>query len=219
AAALWARAVCGVAPDARMLDIGCGPGRAAEGLLAWMDGAGAYTGFDVSKPAIAAAQARLSGHANARFIHADIRNGEYNPKGAIAAADYRFPAEDASVGYAFALSVFTHMRSADTAHYLREAARVLAPGGVFMATLFVLDRESRKAMALDRAAYRFDTPVDAVSETIDRRTPERAIAFDEGFVGQALAGAGLTPAAFHPGTWRGRDPAMAFQDMIVARKG
>ncbi|MCW5725798.1 MAG: hypothetical protein KIS81_12710 [Maricaulaceae bacterium] len=49
--------------------------------------------------------------------------------------------------------------------------------------------------------------------------PDAAAGFDEGFVGQALAGAGLTPAAFHPGTWRGRDHAMAFQDMIVAKKG
>ena len=41
---------------------------------------------------------------------------------------YRFPVEDAGASLILAKSLFTHLRRADAAHYLREMRRALSPG-------------------------------------------------------------------------------------------
>ena len=53
---------------------------------------GAYVGFDPVAPAVAWCAARYPAHF--RFVHADLRNDLYNPDGAVAATDYRFPVDD-----------------------------------------------------------------------------------------------------------------------------
>ncbi|WP_421788142.1 class I SAM-dependent methyltransferase [Hyphobacterium sp.] len=216
---LWARALCHVTPDANVLEIGCGPGRMAEGLLNWLDETGRYTGFDPSRKAIDAAQSRLGVDPRSRFEHADLLNAEYNPKGSRQAGAYRFPARDGGVDFVFATSVFTHMRLAGIRHYMVQAARVLKPGGAFLFTVFLLDEKSRVAMATGRASFRFHDPIDDMSATIDPKTPERAIAHERTEILAALNDAGLAVEdRIHEGTWRGTDHAMAFQDLIVARK-
>lgn len=216
---LWARALAGAAPSARVLDIGCGPGRMAEGLLDWLDADGRYTGFDPSATAIRAAEARLGSDERASFLHADIFNSEYNPGGQASDTDFIFPVEDDSVDFAFATSVFTHMRIDGVRHYIDEAARCLAPGGSFLFTIFLLDTESRLACEDGKAAYHFRHAIDEVSATIDRRTPERAIAHQRAVIRDALKSAGLEISdKIHAGTWRGHANAMAFQDLIVVKK-
>lgn len=216
---LWAQALCGVQPDAAVLEIGCGPGRMAEGLLGWLSAEGRYTGFDPSAAAIAKAQKRLGGDDRARFLHADLFNAEYNPRGTLKDAEFGFPGADSTVDFAFATSVFTHMRVAGVERYIDEAARCLKPGGTFLFTAFLLDPEAHVAMAAGRAVYRFSEPLDTVSATIDAKTPERAIAHEREAVLAGLRKAGLIVAGdIHAGTWRGHDHAMAFQDLIVAKK-
>ncbi|WP_420435017.1 class I SAM-dependent methyltransferase [Hyphobacterium sp.] len=216
---LWARALCGVQPDAEVLEIGCGPGRMAEGLLGWLNAAGRYTGFDPSMAAIASAQKRVGSDDRARFLHADLFNAEYNPRGTLKDSEFGFPVADNTLDFAFATSVFTHMRIAGVARYIDEVARCLKPGGTFLFTAFLLDPDARVAMATGRAAYRFSDPLDALSATIDARTPERAIAHEREAVLGCLGKADLTvEGEIHAGTWRGLDHAMAFQDLIVARK-
>ena len=216
---LWAQALCGVPRDAQVLDIGCGPGRMAEGLLGYLSDDGRYTGFDVSQAAITHAETRLGSDARARFHHADIHNLEYNPRGETEASAYEFPVPDESLDFAFATSVFTHMHTKDVAHYIGEIARTLKPGGCALVTVFLMDSESRVAMAAGRARYRFDKRIDAQSASIDARTPERAMAFEDGFILDQLQTHSLTiEGDIHRGTWRGHDNAMAFQDMLVVRK-
>lgn len=216
---LWAEALCHAERDANVLDIGCGPGRMAEGLLDWLNTSGSYTGFDPSAEAIRVAESRLGSDPRARFFHTDLANGEYNPGGREAAQSYCFPCENATIDLAIATSVFTHMKADATAHYIAETARCLKPGGAFLMTLFLLDTESRAAMATGKAAYRFRHRLNADSATIDRKTPERAIAVTRDFIVAQLSAAGLEiEEKIHAGTWRGLDHAMAFQDLIVARK-
>ncbi|MEE2525895.1 class I SAM-dependent methyltransferase [Hyphobacterium sp. HN65] len=219
AIALWARALAGVQTNARVLDIGCGPGRMAEGLLDWLDADGRYMGFDPSAKAIKAAETRLGSDSRASFVHADIFNTEYNPRGQAPDAEFVFPVEDDSIDFAFATSVFTHMRIDGVRRYIDEAARCLAPGGAFLFTIFLLDTQSRLACEDGKAAYKFQHPIDEVSATIDRRTPERAIAHQRKVIRDALQSAGLEISdKIHAGTWRGLANAMAFQDLIVAKK-
>ena len=146
-------------PNESVLDIGCGVGRMAIPLLDYIGPEGRYVGFDISPQAIrwcadhiAAKNARFSFHV------ADIFNKEYNPRGTCRAAEYRFPCEDASVDFAFATSVFTHMLPDDVRRYLAEIRRVLKPGGRGLFTHFILNAESEAAMNGARRRLPFSLP-------------------------------------------------------------
>ena len=54
-----------------------------------------------------------------------------------------------------AFSLFTHLLPDAVARYLAEAARLCRPGGVLVATFFLLDDEARAAIADGRADRRF----------------------------------------------------------------
>jgi SAM-dependent methyltransferase len=187
----------GLRPDSRVLDVGCGIGRVARTLVGVLDPAagGAYVGFDPVAEAIAWCAERYPEHF--RFVHADLRNELYNPDGAVAAIDYRFPVEDGWATLVVATSVFTHLDGAETAHYLAEVRRALAPGGVALLTFFLLDDASRAAIAAGRAHQRFGG-ADAVAH--DRATVLEAIG----------------AATVHEGRWRGGD-GLSYQDLVVAR--
>ena len=135
----------GLRGDARILDIGCGPGRLAAALTARLDG-GSYEGFDVDRPSIGWCQQAITpGNPNFRFQIADIYNASYNPEGSQDPANYRFPFPDSDFDLALAMSVFTHLTPTDTEQYLREAARVLRPGGRLVATFFLVNDEIMEA--------------------------------------------------------------------------
>ena len=118
-----------------VLDIGCGCGRTARFLMLRPDIR--YVGFDVFKPAIDWANKHLVPLApdRLRFEHFDAYSAHYNPRGALQAADVRFPVSDGSIDVAFAASLFTHLLEPDAIHYLAEAARSLRRGGVLVASI------------------------------------------------------------------------------------
>jgi SAM-dependent methyltransferase len=120
-----------------VLDMGCGPGRTARFLMLRDDIR--YIGFDIFKPGIDWANQFLAPHAKGRFRfeHFDAYSEHYNPRGSMRATQVRFPAADASIDVAFAMSLFTHLLEPDTHHYLRESARVLKPSGLFIPSIHV----------------------------------------------------------------------------------
>ena len=99
----------------RALDIGCGLGRLMRPLSAQV---GEIHGVDVSDEMVQGARERLSGIPNAHVHHG-------------AGADLgAFTDESFDLVYSYA--VFQHIPSREAIFgYLREACRVLAPGGVF----------------------------------------------------------------------------------------
>ena len=201
----------------RVLDIGCGIGRMARPLAGYLDAGGSYDGFDVSREGIEWCGRHYSGYANFRFEHADLANALYNPGGRVEASEYRFPYDDASFDFAFAISVFTHLVQADAASYLAEAARVLAPGGRLLTTWLLLDDEARSRVAAGEAAFDL-AERDAETAVMSAGTPEEAIAFDAGWVRGRLSEAGVRLSGVWPGTWSGRAEGRTFQDIVIATK-
>ena len=135
----WAQLVAHyLPPRARVLDIGCGCGKTAR-FLTQDPRIVDYLGFDVLKASTDWATRFLAPATEGRFRfdHADLRNGEYNPDGALAADRFRFAADDASVDLCFAASLYTHLLEAEAVHYLTETARVLVPGGRAIVSLHI----------------------------------------------------------------------------------
>lgn len=124
----------GYVPGDFVLDIGCGSGRLARHLEP------PYIGFDVSRRAISWCRQRLEPKLS--FSHADIRNGLYNPHGAVEATEYAFPTADGQIDVAVAFSVFTHLGDAETTHYLGEAARSLKRGGVLLSSWYLVNDDA-----------------------------------------------------------------------------
>lgn len=102
--------------DAAVLNIGCGVGR-VEKYLAPM--VGELWAVDVSGEMIARARKRLEGLANVHLR--EVGNDEFLR----AFEDGRFDA-------VFSFLVLQHLEKEDAARYLRDALRVLRPGGIFV---------------------------------------------------------------------------------------
>jgi ubiquinone/menaquinone biosynthesis C-methylase UbiE len=213
------RTLGGLRSDESVLDIGCGTGRIAVALTGFLEEHTAYEGIDVSAAAVEWCRERItSRHPNFRFRVADIRNKAYNPRGALDAATYRLPFDDACFDFVVLTSVFTHLLPAETENYLREIARVLTPVGRCVATFFLLNPAARAALATGDAWVRPCHHL-GVYSTTSLDVPEHSIFYEEDFVLAAIARSGLDvarPIAY--GNWCGRHAPGVGQDIVVMRR-
>lgn len=130
----------GQAGGMSILDVGCGAGRLAYGLIGIAAPVERYEGVDVMAPPIDwCAQAISPGRPAYRFRTIDVYNERYNPGGARIATESALPFDDGSFDVVYAFSVFSHMLTADVRAYLGEFARLVRTGGVAMVTAFVED--------------------------------------------------------------------------------
>jgi SAM-dependent methyltransferase len=214
--AQWAIELGGLQPHEHILDAGCGVGRLAVPLTSYLT-RGDYVGFDVSRAAIAWCQRHISAaRPNFSFTFADIRNEHYNPRGAIAPEQFRFPCASESIDLVFAASLFTHLTPAAANHYVAESARVLRSGGRAVISFFLLDHAVRARLGeLQPRFVNFPEPYYAIAEADD---PGAAVAYDIAAVEAALGRHGLEIARVERGAWSGQAKAMSFQDVIVAKK-
>jgi SAM-dependent methyltransferase len=209
-------ALAGLQPDHAVLDVGCGIGRMARPLADFLSSDGSYDGFDVNRDGIGWCRRRYARHRNFRFRVADLYNRRYNPGGAHAASEYRFPYDDARFDLVVLTSVLTHLLEDEATHYVSEVARVLKPGGRVLATFFLLNDGSRAGIAEGLSGLEFldaDAHVAVVSEDV----PEEAVAYDEEWVRERLEGYGLEVQSIDYGSWSGRQDHLSFQDIVVAR--
>jgi SAM-dependent methyltransferase len=202
--------MCGLRPEDRVLDVGCGIGRLARPLAGYLSIDGEYTGFDVSADAVAWCTRRYRHYPNFRFVHADVRNARYNPGGSLPAVAYEFPFDDGAFDVCVLMSVLTHLTADEALHYLGQVRRVLASGGRMLATAFVLDE------AAPSPALAFGPVADGMA-VVDPAVPEEAVAFEEDWLLEALRAAGLDLVGLHGGLWTGREDGLSFQDVVVAR--
>jgi ArsR family transcriptional regulator len=139
-----------LSPPGRLLDIGTGTGRILELLAPRVRQA---LGIDASKAMLALARARLSGP---EFAHCAVRLADM----------YRLPLADRSFDTVVLQMVLHHAE--DPAGAVREATRVLAPGG----QLLVIDlAEHDRSELTDKLAHRWpgfsDTAVNRMFTAAD----------------------------------------------------
>jgi SAM-dependent methyltransferase len=191
----------GLKPEHRVLDIGSGIGNLAIGLLDFLHGG--FDGIEIHEEAVAWCQHAITPrHPTFRFHRADLSSGAYNPGGHASPDTYRFPFPDRSFDFIFLSSVFTHMLPATVEHYVREISRMLAPGGVCVASYFLLTDETRVAVNEGRSFMSFSVAhPSGLCRLHDAAVPEAAVALEEAFIERIHEQAGLRVKNIRRGRW------------------
>lgn len=129
----------GLRPTDTLVDFGCGTGRLAVHAIPRLVG-GHYIGVDISQSMLDKAQTRIRWSIPKPCRVSWIKQ--------TAAA---FPFEDRSVDMICAFSVFTHIEHEDTYRYLKDALRVIRPGGRFIFSCLPLSLPAAEAVFLESA--------------------------------------------------------------------
>ena len=132
----------GLKPGDTLLDFGCGNGRLAVHVVPQLNGHGRFIGIDISPTYLEQGAERIDRTAPDRacqveWIHQNTPN---------------FPLPDDSVDMMCAFSVFTHMENEDSYHYLKDALRIVRPGGKFIFSCLPLDLKYARRIFLEEAA-------------------------------------------------------------------
>ena len=139
-AAAWIKATIsphwtGSTEGMRILDWGCGPGRVVRHLSTEFGAEGSYFGCDPNERSIEWCQAALPGI-------------DFRESGLMPPLDYT----DGSMDLIYGISIFTHLSADAHRTWVKELARVLAPGGLAMLTTHGPIYE-RKLTPVERASY------------------------------------------------------------------
>ena len=155
-------------PGMRVLDLACGPGTLSKPLAALVAPDGEVVGVDLAEGMIALA--RSAGIANTRFEVMDIEALEF--------PDASFDAAACGHGLQFA---------PDLGRALREARRVLRPGGRLAASVPVESGNERPWMVMGQVVDRWLPPAPKASDsqatrsTVNDKDALRRVALEAGF--------------------------------------
>lgn len=213
--------VAGLQREDAVLELGCGHGRTARGLLSYLRSPGRYVGVDVSKFRIDDASARITARwGNFQFVHADVRSADQNPQGGSDAASYRFPFDDGSFDVVYAASLFTHLLPDEAQNYLAEARRVLKPNGRCLFSLFLLDHYRGPGTTIS-PLYEFEHPYQGHQGVAvrDPLHPHVVIGYNLEEFSRLAAAAGLQVRQVLPGLWT-ESPGLAVneQDLLLLER-
>ncbi len=215
------RVYCGLKPSEKVLDIGCGCGRLAVSLTGYLNARGQYEGLDIIKEFIDWLQANITPrYPNFRFLHTNVWNSSYNPKGKIIASKYKFPYGNEQFDVAYLGSVFTHMFPQDLENYLSEISRVLKPGGRCLISYFLLTSQTQNSIDQKLSKVDFKNTGKGYS-IMDESVPENAIAYPEEYILNLYAKNELkVTRPIIRGEWSGISGTQneGLQDIVIARK-
>jgi SAM-dependent methyltransferase len=132
------RDVLRLGPASRLLEVGCGPGRTAIGLLYASIPVGRYDGVDVSGKSIEWCKRFISpSHPEYHFWHVDAKHERYNPDGSEMSTAFSLPFDSGVFDIIYLYGLFTNLNENDVRIYTREFRRLLSPGGKVFLTAFV----------------------------------------------------------------------------------
>lgn len=210
---------CGLKPDGKILDVGCGIGRKTIPLINYLEKTGSYEGFDTIQSDIDWCKKAISTrYPNFNFQRVDIYNKSYNPHGKYKASEFKFPFEDDSFDLITLGSVFTHMLPEDLENYLSEISRVLKKGGKCLISYFLLNDESLSLVKAQKTSQNFKYEFSPYRTTTPD-TPEDSIGYDEQYILDLYEKFSLNiQTPIHYGHWCERNDFLSYQDIVVATK-
>lgn len=215
--------VVAIQSDSTMLDIGSGIGRKTLPLLDVLGSRALYVGIDIDQRGVRWCSRNITPrHPRFVFFHFDIYNKFYNPGGRVRPSQVVLPFPGGFDLVAL-WSVFTHMYPADIAHYLAEIARVLKPGGLVVASYYVMSERAKQQINSGATRERITHRVGEHAWTYNPNIPEELIAVEEPWLRGAYQDAGLSIERAMFGGWSNNPVPAGFaglnwQDIVVATK-
>lgn len=208
--------LCDLRRDAAVLELGCGHGRTARGLLEYLHSPGRYFGLDVDRERLADARERIGQrHPNFDFVFADVHNAQYNPHGTTSASRYAFPFANGSFDVIYAASLFTHLLPDEVDNYFRETRRVLKTSGKCLFSVFLLDHYRGHGTTIS-PLYEFHHDLEEGAAVRDRAHPDSLVGYSLEWLTSCASRAGLRVARVLPGLWS-NSPEFAVneQDLLL----
>ncbi|OGF62952.1 MAG: hypothetical protein A2Y62_04755 [Candidatus Fischerbacteria bacterium RBG_13_37_8] len=167
-----------------ILDVGCGFGRLAIGLISAYGDKYQFHGIDVNRRAIDWCTKYItSKHPSFSFMHLDVRNERYNPLGSQSITDFFTMYKDQSFNIIYLYSVFTHIEKEDVEVYLNEFRRLLTLGGKVFFTAFV--QSNVPDMVVNPSDYKKGW-----------HGPLHCVRYSKEYMLKLVAGAGLAVSSF-----------------------
>jgi SAM-dependent methyltransferase len=217
----YLRLLAGLRAGNFLWDLGCGCGMLELALrdFGWR---GRVVGTDIHRPCIEWARKHIAAKTpGVEFVHMDVRNPAYWPKGRSTAKEWLLGFRERGFDVVVAKSLFTHVLPDELDVYLGDVAGRLAAGGRALLTFFVLPADGPRSAGdgEPRIAFR-PFAEDGRCAVRSLLAPTAAVAYDEGFLRQKLERAGFDPAntTLHPGMWTGRRDGLSFQDLFLVAK-
>jgi SAM-dependent methyltransferase len=218
------REVLDLRPNVTMLDIGSGIGRKTLPLTRYLSDQALYVGLEIDRRGVEWCTQHITGaHPRFAFIHLDIHNAMYNPRGKIDPERVIFPFPDASFDLVVLWSVFTHLLPRHLEHYLDEVARLLRPGGRLCSSFYLLTPHAHSEIRAGRAQWKIVHDMGEFWTTFVQ-APEDLTAYEEHRARALMKDRALRirePIMY--GGWSnsapdGRFPNLNAQDIIIAEK-
>lgn len=200
------RSLALVRPDERVLEIGCGAGVLARPLHRHLGPGARYVGYDDDAVAIEWCQA----------AYKDRPDFSFELAGDLGAPELELPFLEETFDVVVMHDVLPHLQADAVAARLREGRRVLADEGRLFATAYLLDADSRAAIAGGTAAIAFAVDAGATAAEAEHGG-EPTFALDEEWLLDRVAEAGFKTVGIRHGSWTPREDTKAFPDILVAR--
>jgi SAM-dependent methyltransferase len=183
----------------------CGCGRLARQMIQQVPQPERYVGIDPHRGMIAWCKRNLAPAADGfEFVHHDVYDYQLN-RSFGKPRMLPFPVEDHAFSLVEAWAVFPHLTEDQAVFYLREVARILAPGGVFHSTWFLFDKCDGFPMLHEAQNALYASDVD----------PAAAVAFDRAWLRRQAASLGLLIS----GVWPVHPAPRGFQWHILMTQG
>ncbi len=208
----------GFGANSSVLDIGCGYGRLAYGIITNMDFRGQYLGADILPKHVQWCRDTITlAHGNFQFEVLSIHNARYNPRGLFDARTYRFKIANDTFDYGALFSVCTHMYEPEIWNYLGEIKRILKPGGICVSTFFLFDEARLPAITDAQHSMSMKFTLNDHTRYHNAEDPLHAIAYERQYATELIACQGLGLLDCTYGNWAG-DGGGTYQDLGVFKK-
>jgi len=213
--------LAGLQSGQRIWDLGCGCGL-LELALEQSSWNGQAIATDIHRSSITWAKRTISArNPSFVFLHADIYNQAYWPKGRLTVDQWLHQFPESDFDLIVAKSFFTHILPEELDPYLSAVAQRLKHNkGRALLTFFVLGASLSEKLIAPGPAIRFHSLPGTKDYALKNvAAPSAAVAYDEDYLRRKFRENNLSiQGDIHRGWWRGYPDGLSFQDLFILQR-